>query len=137
MSRYRPPSRKSKYYLPKEDYLTAVHYARRYPLLLAEYNVLADTAGAIRYDKDRVLTSNDFDSTFEAASKLMEISGKLHKIENALELASPSRTLMEYLRQSVCEGVMEYQLKQQGMKCGHGTFSTMRSRFYYELSKKI
>lgn len=137
MSKYRPPSRKSKYYLPKEDYLTAVHYARRYPTLIAEYNVLADTAGAIRYDKDRVQTSGDYDSTFEAAVRLTEIGDKIHKIENALELATPDNALRRYLQQSVCDGMMEFQLKQRGMKCGHGTFSAMRRRFYFELSKKI
>ena len=137
MSRHRAPSIKSKYYLPKEEYLTVVHYALRYPALLSEYNVLADTAGAIRYDRDKVQTSVDYDSTFEAATKLAKIGEKLHKIENALELSAPNETMKKYLRQSVCDGLSEYQLIQQGMRCGHGMFSNMRGRFYYELAGMI
>ncbi len=137
MSKYRPPSKKSKYYLPKETYFTVIHYAKQYPVLLAEYNVLADTAGAIRYDKDRVQSSGDYDSTFEAAVRLTEIGEKIHKIENALELSAPTKTLRWFLQQSVCFGLTRFQLKQQGMKCRDQHFSDMRSRFFYELSKKI
>jgi len=137
MSKYRAPSRKSKYYLPKETYLTVVHYALRYPTLLAEYNTLADTAGAIRYDKDKIQSSVDYDSTFEAAVKLAEIGKKLRNIEDALEIASPSIALKGYLRKNVCEGSSEYQLIQQGMKCGHNRFSVMRGMFYFELAKKV
>ena len=32
MGKYRTPSPNSKYSLPKEDYLTAIHYSLRYPL---------------------------------------------------------------------------------------------------------
>ena len=36
--KYRTLSEKNTYYLPKEEYLTAIHYALRYPLMLAELN---------------------------------------------------------------------------------------------------
>lgn len=137
MSKYRPPSKKSEWYLPKETYLTVVHYAKQYPVLLAEYNVLADTAGTIRYDKDKVQTSDNYDSTFETAVKLTEIGEKIHRIEDALELSAPTKTFRKYLILSVCNGLTLYQLRNRGLKCKNKTFSDMRSRFYFELSKKI
>ena len=54
--KYRTLSEKNTYYLPKEEYLTAIHYALRYPLMLAELNDARDTSSAIRYDKDCVQT---------------------------------------------------------------------------------
>ena len=32
MGKYKAPSEKYKYYIPKEDYLTAIHFSLRYPL---------------------------------------------------------------------------------------------------------
>ena len=54
--KHRILSEKNKYYLPKEDYLTAIHYALRYPMMLAELDDVRDTSTAIRYDKDKVQT---------------------------------------------------------------------------------
>ena len=65
MSKYRILSTKNKYSLPKEDYLTAIHYSLRYPLWVEELKTAADTGRAIRYDKDKVQSSNDFDQTAE------------------------------------------------------------------------
>ena len=75
MGKYRAPSENSKYYIPKEDYLTAIHYSLRYPLWKEEVETMADTSKGISYDKDKVQTSFGYDSTFEAAVKIMD-SGK-------------------------------------------------------------
>ena len=80
MSKYRLPSENSKYYIPKEDYLTAIHYSLRYPLLKEEVESMADTSKAITYDKDKVQSTSDYDSTMEAAIKIME-SDKQHKMQ--------------------------------------------------------
>ena len=61
MSRYRTPSKRSAYYIPKEDYLTAIHWCRRYPNWIKELKVEPDTSKAITYDLRR-LRSHDRDS---------------------------------------------------------------------------
>ena len=70
MSKYRTPSTSSKYYIPKEDYLTAIHYSLRYPLWKEEVADMANTAKAIVYDKDKVQSSSGYDSTYEAAVRI-------------------------------------------------------------------
>ncbi len=139
MGKYRVPSKKSKYYLPHEQYLAVVHYALSYPALLAEYNTLADTIGAIRYDKDKIQTSNNYDSTFEAAVKLTEISSKLHKIENALELSEANEIIRNRLKEIVCYGKTIYQIVDidDFKDCGRDRLQALRHKFLYELSKKM
>ena len=80
MSKYRIPSDKSKYYIPKEDYLTAIHYSLRYPIWKEEVEIMADTSKAITYDKDKVQSFSDYDSTMERAIKIAE-SNKQHKMQ--------------------------------------------------------
>lgn len=135
MSKYRTPSSNSKYFIPKEDYLTAVHYALRYPLWLAELKDARDTSSAIRYDKDKVQTSPTDSMIADAAIRAIKISDKVKMIEELLhECAAEMETWLKY---SVCYGLTFKQLEAKGMPCGHKMFYTMRRRFYFELSKKI
>lgn len=135
MSKYRIPDKKSKYYLPKEEYLTAIHYSLRYPSLLAEYNVLADTAGTLRYDREKVQTSGSYDSTEETGIKLAEIRTKLDIIDGTIE--EVSRELDKYLRLGVCYGFTFEQLKGNGMPCEHAKYYRMRREYLYKLAQKI
>ena len=137
MGFFRTPSKKSKYYLPKEEYLTAIHYALRYPLLIEELKTNADTSQAIRYDKDRVQTSNQYDATAEIGIRRAEIRDKIEKIESSLEEATDTKTELKFLRLHVCYGATFWQLEERGMKCGEYRFSNMRQYFYYLLAKKI
>ena len=137
MGFFRIPSKKSKYYLPKEEYLTAIHYALRYPLLIEELKTNADTSQAIRYDKDRVQTSNQYDATAEIGIRRAEIRDKIEKIESSLEEATDTKTELKFLRLHVCYGATFWQLEERGMKCGEYRFSNMRQYFYYLLAKKI
>ena len=137
MSKYRPPSRKNKYYIPKEDYLTAIHYSLRYPIWKQEIDSIADTAKAIRYDKDKIQSSGDYDSTFEAAVKLTEsdIAKKVKLIDDTI--AEVSKGMDNWLRLGVCYGLTFDQLKIKGMPCERDMYYQMRRHYYYELSKKI
>ena len=135
MSKYRTPSENSKYYIPKEDYLTAIHYSLRYPLWKEEVADMANTAGAIRYDKDRVQTSGNYDSTFEAAVRIMEKQHKLQLIDDTIHDVADG---MDYwLRLGVCYGLTFDQLKGKGMPCEHKKYYLIRRMYYYKLSKKI
>ena len=137
MSKYRPPSRKNKYYIPKEDYLTAIHYSLRYPIWKQEIDSIADTAKAIRYDKDKIQSSGDYDSTFEAAVKLSEsdIAKKVNLIDDTI--SEVSKGMDNWLRLGVCYGLTFDQLKIKGMPCERDMYYQMRRHYYYELSKKI
>lgn len=137
MSKYREPSEKSKYYVPKEDYLTAVHYSLRYPLWKEEVDTMADTSKAITYDKDRVQSSPDYDSTFEAAVRIVE-SDKLHKmqiIDDTIRLVAEGMDY--YLKLGVCYGLTFDQLKGKGIPCERDKYYLIRRRYIYELVKRI
>ena len=137
MSKYRPPKPGSKYAIPKEDYLTAIHYSLRYPLWREEVESMADTSKAITYDKDKVQTSFGYDSTFEAAVRIAE-SDKQHKIQLIDDVIAMVANGMDYwLRLGVCYGLTFNQLKGKGMPCEKDTYYTMRRRYYFELIKVI
>ena len=135
MGKYRTPSESSKYYIPKEDYLTAIHYSLRYPILKEEVGDLANTARGISYDKDNVQTSAGYDSTFEAAVRIQEKQHKLQMIDDTIHDVADG---MDYwLRLGVCYGLTFEQLKGKGMPCEHKKYYLIRRMYYYNLSKKI
>lgn len=133
--KHRILSEKNKYYLPKEDYLTAIHYALRYPLMLAELDDARDTSSAIRYDKDSVQVSPSDDIIMNAALRATELSNKIKLIENTITLCAEG--MDSYLKLGVCYGLTFAQLESKGIPCGHKKYYEMRRRFLYELSKRI
>lgn len=137
MSKYRIPSEKNKYYIPKEDYLTAIHYSLRYPLWKQELDDYADTSKGISYDKDKVQTSGDYDSTFEAAVRISEsdMARKIKLIDDTITLVA--KGLDYYLRLGVCYGLTFDQLKGKGLPCERKLYYEIRRHYYYELSQKI
>lgn len=138
MGRYRTLSENNKYYLPKHGYLTCLHYALQYRDWKAELDADRDTRGAIRYDKDRVQTSNDYDSTSATAIRMTEIEEKCALIDECIHIACDGSNLDNYVRLGVCYGFTAYQLiTDQKMPCGKDLYYKIRQRFYYELSKKI
>lgn len=135
MAKYRELSQKNKYFIPREDYLTAIHYSLRYPLWLAELDDARDTATAIRYDKDKIQTSPDGDMVFNAATRAVQISEKVQLIDGIIQMCADD--LEYFLRLGVCYGLTFNQLKSKGMPCEHKKYYEMRRRYYYELSKMI
>ena len=133
---YRLPTKKNKYYLPKHTYLACIHYALQYRDWKAYLDAERDTRGAIRYDKDRVQTSNDYDSTSATAIRMIEIQNKVDMIEECIK-AVCDEGMVKYLRLSVCYGFTIYQLLDIGMPCSKNYLSKLRQQFYYELSKTI
>lgn len=135
MAKYRVLSPKNKYYIPKEDYLTAIHYSLRYPLWVAEVEDARDTSTAIRYDKDRVQTSPSGDMIYNAATRAIELSKKVDMIDSIIKQCAEG---MDYfLRLGVCYGLTFDQLKQRDMPCERDMYYRIRQRYYYELSRLI
>lgn len=136
MSEYRLPAESNKYYLPKHTYLACVHYALQYRDWRAYLDAERDTRGAIRYDKDRVQTSGDYDSTSATAIRMVEIQDKVNLIDGIISNVC-EEAMCKYLRLTVCYGFTIYQLQEQGAPCGKNYMTKLRQRFYWELSKKI
>ena len=135
MGKYKELSKKNKYYIPKEDYLTAIHYSLRYPLWLAELKDARDTSTAIRYDKDKVQTSLSDDMIVNAAVRAANLSDKIQLIDDVLKQCG--KGLEYYLRLGVCYGLTFEQLKGKNMPCERDAYYLMRRPYYYELAKKI
>lgn len=137
MGKYRAPSERSKYFIPKEDYLTAIHYSLRYPLWKEEVERMADTSRAITYDKEKVQSSKEYDSTYEAAVRITDSYAlqKIKKIDDVITLVANG--LDYYLRLGVCYGLTFDQLKGKGLPCERDAYYLMRRHYYYELSKII
>lgn len=122
----------SKWGLPKEEYLTALHYALRYPLWLAEIKDAEDTSRAITYDGVKVQTSTNPDMVFNAAYRAAELDKKVKMIDSLINECA--KGMDNYLRLGVCHGLTFYQLKERGMPCEKTLYYDMRREFYYKLS---
>ncbi len=115
MPKYRTPSKRSKYYVPKEEYLTALHFCRQYP----EW----ERAIAGRTDQ------GEDDARIAAMKKKKAaVDMLIHKMADGMD---------EWLFLGVCRGLTFPQMKQQGLPIGRTKYYEMRQRFYYYLTRMI
>mgnify|MGYP006935984113 CR=1 FL=1 len=135
MGKYRIPTASSEFYIPKQDYLTAIHWCLRYPLWKAELELEQDSGKAIEYDKDHVQTSNDFDPVSTLAIRRAELSRKVELLESTIRMVDNS--IYSYLLMGVGYGFTEAQLRDRGMPCGHNYYYKKRQQILYEIAKKI
>jgi len=135
MTTIRAPQPTSKYYLPKEVFLTTIHYCRQYPLWIDELEALTDSNKGIAYDKDKVQSSSDYDSTSELAMKRLAMSVKIDLVRSMAKLVAGHQ--YRWLIQGCCYGKPYFVLKQDGIPCGKNLYYSWRRRFYYELSQRI
>lgn len=135
MSQHRIPTKRSKYYIEKELYLTVVHFCRQYPSWIAELSIEPDASKAITYDKERVQTSSTYDSTVEIAIRRAEIARKKALVEDTA--AEISRDNGAWIILGVCYGLTFYQLEQRGLLIPRNRYYDMRREFYYQMAKKI
>lgn len=136
MGKYRAPSKSNKYYIPTEDYITAIHWCLRYPLWVSELSVEPDTSRAITYDQDKVQTSGDYDPTVELAMKRAEIYRKKELLENTIRECAPEE-LFHFILLHVGHGRTYYQLVKEGLNISEYEFRKYKQKFYYEISQKI
>lgn len=135
MTKYRTLSKNNKYYLPKETFLTVIHYCKQYPEWEAELNACTDTVKAVAYDKDRVQTSLDSDATADLAIRRATISRKKDMVDKTAE--EVGGMMYKWLILGVCFDTPYYQLKQRGIPCGKDMYYNLRRKFYYEIAKKV
>ena len=135
MTTIRSPQPNSKYYLPKEVFLTTVHFCRQYPYWLTELDLVFDARQGIAYDKDRVQSSNNYDSTSDLGIKRAAMSKKIDLIhDTAREIAGHQ---FKWLILGCCYGEPFYRLKHRGIPYGKDLYYKQRRLFYYQLSQKI
>lgn len=135
MAKHRTLSTKNKYYLPKETFLTVVHYCKQYPVWEAEFNALLDQNRAIEYDRDRVQTTNDYDATAEAAIKRAILSKKMEGVTQTAKDAAGD--LWKWLILGVCYDMPYYALQLKGIPCGKDVYYDRRRKFYFMMAARL
>lgn len=118
MSRQRIPAKSSKYYVPKEEYLTVIHFCRQYPDWEKE---ISDSVkqGVQTADPVRIATIRKKKAVLEML---------IQKLADGMD---------EWMVLGICYGLTYPQLKQRGIPCGRNQYYEMRQRFYYYLSRMI
>lgn len=130
----RTPTQKNEYWIPKQAFLTAVHYCLQYPEWKAEKRRIlmeAEPRSAAPDDRGR-----DPDPTMRAAVRLAEVTRKIDIVEQTAKDASPD--LYKWLLKGVTRDLSYNLLRTKyGIPCGRDEYSKVRRRFYYMINKKI
>lgn len=126
-----------KYALGKNEFLHAKYYALRYNKWKDEYKALEDSSKAIRYDKDRIQTSGDFDPVEYAGMRRAELAKKMEMIEKTAEETDPE--LSDWILQGVTQdfATFKYLSTVKRIPCGKDKYYNARRKYYYLLSQKI
>lgn len=136
MPQQRTPRKNSKYYVPKETFLTAVHYCKQYPLWVAELSMIPDTIRGVSYDGDVVQTSTIGNITERTAIRRADIARKKELVDSVANQVA-GEVLGRWLVQGVGFGFSFFALERLGIPCGKDLYYKLRQRFYFELSEKI
>ena len=129
-------SKKSEYYIPAALYKQCEYFCRQYPDWVKELATAADPSAAIRYDREKVQTSGDYDSTAELAMRRHSIAVKKQMVDDAIAATVP-KALREYVLIGVTRKVTVWWLISMGMPCGKNMYYKLRRAFFYELSRRI
>lgn len=116
-------------------YLTVIHYCRQYPLWVQILKAETDALQGLSYDKDKVMTFGNSDTTAALGARRADISNKKEIIETtAKEVANG---MHKWIILGCCYNMTYFQLKHNGIPCGKDTYYKLRRRFYYAVSEKI
>ena len=133
--RYRPPGKKSRYWVPPEEFKLAVQWSKCYLIWVKELESMPDPSRGIAYDTEKVQTSNEYDSTAELAIRRDELARKVRLIKDLAKMVTSD--LYPWLLKGVTEDYTADQLIAQGMPCGRNLYLRKRQQFYYHLAKRI
>lgn len=135
--RGRKPTQSSEYYLPPKQYTFAVSYALMRDDWMAEIKSLQNQSRAIRYDKDKVQRTCNYNATESAAIDALDIQKKVDKIDETIR--EVSQGLDDYIRLAVCNGFTYTQLTtgRHHMPLNHVAFGKIKHEFYYKLYQKL
>ena len=135
MTDHRTLSTKNEYHLPKETFLTVIHFCKQYPYWIDELKALTDTSKAVSYDNDLIIASADSDPTSTLAMKRAELSRKKELVDDTAKATAGD--LWEWLVLGVCYDRPYHYLLHRGIPCGKDLYYKMRRKFYFEIAKKV
>lgn len=121
MPQYRTPGKGSKYYVPKEEYLTVLHFCKQYPDWEKEISDSAEQGAMFSHESDPV--------------RIAAIRKKKAVLEMTIQKSADG--IDKWLFLGVCHGFTYPQLKQRGIPIGRNQYYEIRQRFYYYLSRII
>lgn len=128
-------SEKNEFYLPKEEFLTVLHFALQYPNWERELRTMPDTSKAITYDGEKVQTSGGYDACSETAMRRYTLEKKKKLVEDTAREVAPG--IYEYILLGVAYGWTFWQLQEKGMPCGKDMYYRKRRQFYFCLSSEM
>ena len=128
-------SEKNEFYLPKEEFLTVLHFSLQYPNWVQELRTEPDTSKAITYDGEKVQTSGGYDACSETAMRRYTLDKKKKLVEDIAREVAPE--IYDYLILGVAYGWTFWQLQAKGMPCGKDMYYRKRRQFYFCLSSEM
>lgn len=128
---YRIPKKGVEFWVPKEDFLTAIHYCRRYDdfKLRLDYGVKAVNNDGMPH------APGGGDQTAASAIMNAEYKRRIDMIEAAVKEAGAD--IYDWLLIGVTKGYNYIQLQQLGIPCSRNYYYARRRQVYYIISKKI
>lgn len=130
-------SQSSKYYIPANLYKQCVYFVRQYPEWAMELEIAGDASRAIRYDTEKVQTTNDFDSTSAIAMRRHAIAQKKSIVDAAIKETVPE-VYAPWVLFGVTTGQDAYMVEEKSNHAiSRSTYLRYRRAFFWCLSKKI
>ena len=94
-----------------------------------------DSSKAIRYDLDKVQSSNTSDPTSDIGIQRAELQSRIDLLENTIRKIAPE--IEKYMLEGVTIGLNFYQLENKGMPCSANYYYAKRQQIYYEIAKAL
>ena len=129
------PNKKSKYYIEPPFYRMAVSWCLCYWSWKDMLSAKTDSSKAIRYDLDKVQSSNTSDPTSDIGIQRAELQSRIDLLESTIRKIAPE--IEKYMLEGVTIGLNFYQLENKGMPCSANYYYAKRQQIYYEISKAL
>ena len=134
MPNERELSRSNPYYLPRETFLTVIHWVRQYPTWLAIKAAEKGPRG-VSYDGERVQSNGLGDPTAHAAIRMAQVSSKIEIVERCAQ--EVAKDLASWIILGTCYQLTYNQLRERGIPCGKDLYYKLRRQFYFAISNEI
>lgn len=129
------PNKKSKYYIEPPFYRMAVSWCLCYWSWKDMLSAKTDSSKAIRYDLDKVQSSNTSDPTSDIGIQRAELQSRIDLLESTIRKIAPE--IEKYMLEGVTIGLNFYQLENKGMPCSANYYYAKRQQIYYEIAKTL
>lgn len=136
MGRIRIPQESSKYWLPKQRFLTVYHYCLQYPEWEDEYNALRSAIGVSGVNYDGMPHgSGTGDPVSSDAMRLADLDMKMQQVKDAVHEVAPE--IAPWLLKGVTEDRPFWYLHDvMRMPCEKDMYYDRRRRFYFLMASK-